>query len=62
MDHRQAFMGVAVNPSFVLEKLDAVAVTNVAGGRRRRRIYRVVSQRDGQPVVRPPDPTLVAET
>ena len=34
MDHRQAFMGVAVNPSFVLEQLDAVAVTNVpvAGG------------------------------
>jgi pyruvate, water dikinase len=61
MDHRQAFMGVAVNPSFVLEQLDAVAVTNVpvAGGAP---IYRVVSQRDGQPVVRPPDPTLVAET
>jgi hypothetical protein len=61
MDHRQAFMGVAVNPSFVMEQLDAVAVTNVAvtGGAR---IYRVVSQRDGQPVVRPPDPTLVAET
>jgi pyruvate, water dikinase len=61
MDHRQAFMGVAVNPSFVMEQLDAVAVTNVAvaGGAP---IYRLVSQRDGQPVVRPPDPTLVAET
>ena len=61
MDHRQAFMGVAVNPSFVLEQMDAVAVTNVpvAGAAP---IYRVVTQRDGQPVVRPPDPTLVAET
>jgi pyruvate, water dikinase len=61
MDHHLAFMGVAVNPSFVLEKLDSVAVTNltVAGGGP---LYRVVSQRDGQPVVRPPDPTLVAET
>ena len=61
MDHRQAFMGLAVNPSFVLEKLDAVAVTNVpvAGATP---IYRVVSQRDGLPVVRPPDPTLVAES
>jgi hypothetical protein len=60
MDHQQAFMGVAVNPSFVLERLDAVAVTNlpVAGAAP---LYRVVSQRDGQPVVRPPDPTLVAE-
>jgi hypothetical protein len=61
MDHRQAYMAVAVNPSFVLEKLDSVAVTNLTapgGGP----LFRVVSQRDGQPVVRPPDPTLVAET
>jgi hypothetical protein len=61
IDQGQALMGVAVNPSFVLEKLDAVAVTNLdagAGGA----LYRVVSQTGGQPVVRPPDPTLVAET
>lgn len=61
MDHRAAFMGLAVNASFVREKLDAVAVTSVptASGAP---LYRVVSQKDGQPVVRPPDPTLVAET
>jgi pyruvate,water dikinase len=57
IDHRAAFMGIAVEPSFVLEKTDAVAVTNLEGG-----LYRVVSQRDGQGVVRPADPTLVAET
>jgi pyruvate,water dikinase len=61
MDQRKAAMAVAVNSSFVMEHLDAVAVTNLpvmAGDP----LYRVVSQRDGQPVVRPPDPTLVAET
>ena len=45
IDHKLAFMGVAVEPSFVLEKLDAVAVTNLesaTGGP----LYRVVSQRD----------------
>jgi hypothetical protein len=61
MSHREAFMGVAVNPSFVLERLDAVAVTNLPAGAAGP-LYRVVSQRDGQPVVRPPDPGLVAET
>ena len=61
MDHREAFMGVAVNPSFVLEKLDSVAVTHLPAGAAGP-LYRVVSQRDGQPVVRPPDPTQVAET
>ena len=61
MDHRQAFMGLAVNAAFVRERLDAVALTNLpsAAGLP---LYRVVSQKDGQPVVRPPDPTLVAET
>jgi hypothetical protein len=58
IDHRKAFMGIAVHPAFVLEKLDAVAVTQVDGGP----LYRVVSQRDGQGVVRPADPTQVAET
>jgi Pyruvate phosphate dikinase, AMP/ATP-binding domain len=61
IDHRGAFMGVAVEPSFVLEKLDAVAVTNLESDPGRP-LYRVVSQRDGQGVVRPADPTLVAET
>jgi pyruvate, water dikinase len=61
MDHRQAFMGVAVNPSFVLERLDSVAVTHLPAGADGP-LYRVVSQSDGQPVVRPPDPSTVAET
>jgi hypothetical protein len=61
IDHRLSYMGIAVEPSFVLEKLDAVAVTNLdgAGGYP---IYRVVSQGERQGVVRPADPTLVAET
>jgi hypothetical protein len=61
IDHKLAYMGVAVEPSFVLEKLDAVAVTNLEGGATGP-LYRVVSQRDRQGVVRPVDPTLVAET
>jgi hypothetical protein len=61
IDHRLAFMGVAVEPSFVLEQLDAVAVTNLDGGAGGP-LYRVVSQRDRQGVVRPADPSLVAET
>jgi hypothetical protein len=61
MDHRLAAMAVAVNASFVMERLDAVAVTNlpVMTGDP---LYRVVSQRDCLPVVRPPEPNLVAET
>jgi pyruvate, water dikinase len=63
IDHRTALMGVAVNPSFVLERADAVAVTNLGGGETGGEpYYRVVSQVNGQPVVRPPDPTQVAET
>jgi pyruvate,water dikinase len=61
IDQRLAFMGIAVEPSFVLEKLDAVAVTNLDGGAGGP-LYRVVSQAQGQGVVRPADPTLVAET
>ena len=65
VDHRAAFMGVAVGAAFVLERLNAVAVTNLPpaatdppGGPR----YRVVSQQGDNSVVRPPDPSLVAET
>ncbi len=72
IDQRAVAMGIAVNPSFVLERLDAVAVTNlpdqagpgeagvdggVAGS-----LYRVVSQVGGESVVRPADPSAVAET
>jgi pyruvate,water dikinase len=61
IDQRTARMGILVNPSFVLEKVDAVAVTNLfdANGEP---YNRVVSQVDGQPVVDPPDPTAAAET
>ena len=55
-------MGIAVEPSFVLEKLDAVAVTNLDVGDGGAPLYRVVSQGERQGVVRPADPTLVAET
>ena len=61
IDHRTAFMGVAVNPSFVLEKLDAVAVTNLDAGPGGP-LYRVITQRDGVGVVRPVDPSAVAES
>jgi pyruvate,water dikinase len=63
-DHRMALMGLAVDASFVNERLDAVAVTNLADPTDATLppIYRVVSQKDGLPVVRPPDPTVVAET
>jgi pyruvate, water dikinase len=76
IDHRAVFMGVAVDPAFVLERLDAVAVTNLAapaspadGGvddgtdaGAVAPLYRVVSQVGGESVVRPADPSAVAET
>jgi hypothetical protein len=61
IDQRAAYMGIAVDASFVLEKLDAVAVTQLDGGAGGP-LYRVVSQRGGEGVVRPADPSLVAET
>jgi len=57
-----ASMGVMVNPSFVLERVDAVAVTNLAETEGGEPYTRLVSQSGGQPVVRPLDPTLAAET
>lgn len=72
IDQRAVFMGVAVAPSFVLERLDAVAVTNLpdqasrgdasADGGVAGSLYRVVSQLGGESVVRPTDPSAVAET
>lgn len=60
VDHRLAYMGVAVNPSFVDERVNAVAVTHlrVDDGAP---MYRVVSQVGTESVVRPNDPTAVAE-
>ena len=62
IDQATAQMGLAVNPSFVLESVNAVAVTNLPAAGGPGPVYRVVSQIQGQPVVRPPDPTVVAET
>ncbi len=60
VDHTKVFMGIAVEPSFVLEKANAVAVTNLpatSGGP----LYRLVSQSGWLSVVRPEDPLMVAE-
>jgi hypothetical protein len=56
IDHRKVYMGIAVDPSFVLETANAVAVTNLEGD-----VYRVVSQAGWLSVVRPEDPLAVAE-
>lgn len=60
IDHTKVFMGIAVEPSFVLEKANAVAVTHLpaaSGGP----VYRLVSQAGWLSVVRPEDPLAVAE-
>lgn len=61
IDHTQAYMGIAVQPSFVLERQEAVAVTNL-GGDGELPLYRLVSQLGEIGVVRPSDPSAVAET
>lgn len=62
IDHGLASMGVMINPSFVLERVDAVAVTNLDDLDGAEPHTRLVSQIGGQPVVQPLDPTLTAET
>ncbi len=67
VDQLAVHMGVAVNPSFVRERLDAVALTNLApsagvDGGTPPPLYRLVSQVGGESVVRPVDPSAVAET
>ncbi len=60
IDHRLAFMAIAVGPSFVAERASAVAVTHLrpdAG----LPLYRVNSQVGDVSVVRPEDPTAVSE-
>lgn len=61
IDQRAAFMGIAVEPSFVLERLDAVATTNLDADPRGA-LHRVISQIGGHGVVRPADPTEIPET
>ena len=61
IDQRSVYMGIAVNPSFVMEQLEAVAVTElvVDDGLP---LYRLVSQLGDVGVVRPSDPTATPET
>lgn len=62
IDHTAVYMGLAVEAAFVLEQVNAVAVTNLGGGGDAGDpLYRVVSQRGEWSVVRPEDPTLIAE-
>jgi hypothetical protein len=60
IDHRIAFMGIAVNPTFAVERASAVAVSNLSvddGAP----VYQLSSQVGSESVVRPEDPTAVAE-
>ena len=59
IDHRDAVMAVAVHPALWGEQAEAVVVTNLQGGPLP--LYRVVSQAGELGVVRPIDPTAVAE-
>jgi hypothetical protein len=60
IDHRLAFMAIAVNPAFVLEQINAVVITNLSPDDRLP-LYRVVSQVGHQSVVRPDDAMAIAE-
>jgi pyruvate, water dikinase len=60
IDQRAAYMGLAVHPAYALEQINAVAVSNLAlddGAP----LYRVNSQVGELSVVRPEDPTAIAE-
>jgi len=57
--HTDAYMGIAVNPSFVLEQINAVGFTGLEDADGGQTLYRVVSQRGDESVVRPDDPTVV---
>ncbi|HRE89610.1 MAG TPA: PEP/pyruvate-binding domain-containing protein, partial [Myxococcota bacterium] len=59
LDHRQVFMGIAVEPSFVLETANVVAVTNLPSDEGV--LMRLVSQSGWLSVVRPEDPLAIAE-
>jgi pyruvate,water dikinase len=59
--HTDVYMGIAVQPTFVLERQESVAITNLtpdAGDP----VYRVVSQLGEVGIVRPIDPGAVPET
>lgn len=59
--HTDVYMGIAVQPTFVLERMESVAITHLrpdAGDP----LYRVVSQLGEVGIVRPIDPGAVPET
>ncbi len=60
IDHRKAFMAIAVNASFVLEKANGVALTelNVDDGNP---LYRLNSQTGEESVVQPDNPNAIGE-
>lgn len=60
IDHRLAYMAIAVNPSFVLERANTVAVSNLSVDQGAP-LYRINSQVGTESVVQPADPTAVAE-
>jgi len=60
VDHEQVFMALAVEETYVMERVNAVAVTNLDAGAGAP-LYRVVSLPGEWSVVRPEDPTLVPE-
>jgi hypothetical protein len=60
IEHRDAYMGIAVNPTFVVEKASGVAVSNLAVDDGPP-LYQLNSQAGSESVVRPEDPTAVAE-
>lgn len=60
VDHRRAYMGIAVNRSFVLERASGVAITELQVDQGDS-LYRLSSQVGTESVVRPDDPTAIAE-
>ena len=60
IDHAKAFMAVAVNPSFVLEKVNAVALTELKVDEGLP-LYRINSQIGEESVVQPADPNAIGE-
>jgi hypothetical protein len=60
IDHRDAYMGLAVHPSYALEQINAVAVSNLIVDDDAP-LYRLNSQVGELSVVQPEDPTAIAE-
>lgn len=61
IDHRDVYMAIAVAPSFVMERREAVVITGLTPDDGPP-LYRMVSQLGDVGVVRPSDPSAVPET